>query len=291
MSDLTFKTPGQLDELVACLREADASTYLLGGGTDLVIRMRDRGISQGTLIDLTGVAGLDAVEATGDFITIGANVTYAAISEHPLITSQVPCLAQMASQIGSLQIRNMARIPGNLANASPAGDSLATLMALGARAHLINGQGEVRVLPVHEIVVGIGKTVLNRDEAIIQIAIPQPGPCQRSRYGKIGLGARSQVVIANVSLTMVLEFTADLARIDQARVVLGSAAPVAYHATEAEALLRGRKPDAGLAEELAAVLEKQVEASIKGIAMFQHKRNDIQGLALDMCAHLFRDAR
>ena len=291
MSDLIFKTPHHLDELVACLREADASTYLLGGGTDLVIRLRDRGISSGTLIDLTGVAGLDRIDSDPDFIRIGANVTYSAISEHPLVTGRIPCLAQMASQIGSLQIRNMARIPGNLANASPAGDSIATLMALGARAHLINGRGERRSLPVHELVLGIGKTALSRDEAIVQVAIPQPGPLQRSRYGKIGLGARSQVVIANVSLTMVLDFTPDRARIDRARVVLGSAAPVAYHAAEAEALLQGREPGPGLAQELAEVLESQVEASIKGIAMFQHKRNDIQGLALDMCAHLFRDVR
>ena len=290
MSNLTFKTPRHLDELAACLREADGSTYLLGGGTDLVIRMRDKGISQGTLIDLTGVAGLDTIAADADFITIGANVPYSVIGEHPLVTSQLPCLAQMARQIGSLQIRNMARIPGNLANASPAGDSIATLMALDARAHILDGQGERRALPVRELVVGIGRTALNRDDAIIQVAIPQPGPRRRCRYGKIGLGARREVVIANVSLTMVLEFSPE-ARIDRARVVLGSAAPVAYHATRAEALLQGRKPEPELAQELASILEIEVAESIQGIAMFQHKRNDIQGLALDMCAHLFRDVR
>jgi carbon-monoxide dehydrogenase medium subunit len=249
--------------------------------------MRDRGIDRGTLIDLTGVAGLEAITSDEDFIVIGANVTYSALGEHPLIIRRVPCLAQMASQVGSLQIRNMARIPGNLANASPAGDSTATLMALGAQAHILDGKGEIRVLPVQELVVGIGKTALNRDDAIIRIAIPQPGPNQRSRYGKIGLGARSQVVIANVSLTMVLDCSPGLERIERAQVVLGSAAPVAFHAAQAEALLQGRKPEPGLARELAVVLEAQVEASIKGIAMFQHKRNDIQGLALDLCAGLF----
>ena len=290
MSELTFKTPGTLDELVACLSEADASTYLLGGGTDLIIRMRDRGIHQGTLIDLQGVAGLDAIHMDGRSITIGANVTYARLSADPVITARIPCLAQMASQVGSTQIRNMARLPGNLANASPAGDAIATLMALEAKVHTLDGHGATRVRTMDQLVLGIGKTSLGRDEAIIKVEIPMPGPHERSRYGKIGLGARSQVVIANVSLTMVLSYQADPGRITDARIVLGSAAPLAYHATAAEALVQGRRPEPALALELAEALRVHVEASIKGIEMFMHKMNDVQGLALDMFTQLFPEA-
>ena len=81
-------------------------------------------MTRGTLIDLTGVAGLDRVQADGAWIHVGANVTYAQLADHPLVQADLPCLAQMAEQVGSAQIRNMARLPGNLANASPGGDAI-----------------------------------------------------------------------------------------------------------------------------------------------------------------------
>jgi CO/xanthine dehydrogenase FAD-binding subunit len=289
MGALAFKTPATLDQLAACLAQGDDTTYLLGGGTDLVIRMRDKGITRGTLIDLGGVAGLDRIEEDDRWISIGANVTYAALGASPLIAARVPCLGQMARQVGSAQIRNMARLPGNLANASPAGDAIANLMALDARLEILDGRGATTVRSVPELVTGIGRTTLARDQAIIRVRIPRPGPDQRSAYGKLGLGARREVVIANISLTLVLDYDAGRQVIRDARIVLGSAAPLAYHATTAEALVRGRRPDAALARELAEALRAHVEVSINGIEMFKHKMNDVQGLALDLFDRLFAE--
>jgi CO/xanthine dehydrogenase FAD-binding subunit len=289
MAGLTFKTPADLDQLVSCLAVADADTWLLGGGTDLVIRLRDRGITRGTLIDLTGVAGLDRIEADADWIGLGANVTYAQVADHPLVAAELPALAQMASQVGSTQIRNMARLPGNLANASPAGDAIANLMALEARVDVLDGRGETATRTVAEVVTGIGRTTLARDQAIVRIRVPRPGPGRRSAYGKLGLAARREVVIANVSLTLVVDFDPDRQVIRDARAVLGSAAPLAYHATRAEALLRGRRPGPALALELAEALRAHVEVSINGIEMFKHKLQDVQGLALDLFNRLFAD--
>jgi len=286
MSDLIYKTPSDLAELVSCLAAADATTYVLGGGTDFIIRMRDRGITEGTLIDITGIPGLDGIRLDGAWLRIGANATYAEIAESALVQATVPCLAEMARQIGSPQIRNMARLPGNIANASPAGDSIATLMALDASLGILNGRGASATRKVDGLVTGIGKTTLQRDEVITEVLIPRPGPHHRSAYGKIGMGARSQVVIANISMTMALDLPPG-GTIRNPRIVVGSAAPTAYHATDAEALLDGRVPDPRLAGELAEVMRAQVEASIKGIALFQHKMNDVQGLALDLCAGLF----
>jgi len=289
MSNLTYQAPASVAELAACLAQAQPGTRLLGGGTDLVIQLRDRGIQDGTLIDLTRVAGLDTISLEGDRISIGANVTYSELSEHPLIRSLVPCLGEMASQVGSLQIRNSARLPGNIANASPAGDSIATLMALDASVEILDGRGERSLRKVAAVVTGIGKTTLERDEAILAVHLPRPRPGQRSRYGKAGMGARAQVVIANISLTLVVDYDSALGLITGARAVLGSAAPLAYHARTAEALLCGRRPSPELGRELAEALRREVEVSIKGVEMFMHKLNDIQGLALDLFSHLFRD--
>jgi carbon-monoxide dehydrogenase medium subunit len=233
------------------------------------------------------VPELDRIDLEEDAVAIGANVTYADLAAHPFLLTRVPCLAQMADQVGSVQIRNMARLPGNIANASPAGDSIATLMALDATVRVLDGAGRISERRVDAVVTGIGRTTLQRGEAIVQVRIPRPGPLQRSAYGKVGMGARSRVVIANISLTLVLDYDPAQGRIRDPRVVLGSAAPVAFHAAQAEALLAGRRPDPALAGELAEVLRAQVKASIKEIAIFQHKLNDIRGLALDLFAQLF----
>jgi CO/xanthine dehydrogenase FAD-binding subunit len=115
MSNLSYKAPATVDELAGCLALADAGTRLLGGGTDLVIQMRDRGMTEGTLVDLTRVAGLDQVELEGDWISIGANVTYAEMAVHPLITGMVPCLARWPTR----SVRCRSAIPRGCPGTSP----------------------------------------------------------------------------------------------------------------------------------------------------------------------------
>lgn len=289
MCSMEFRTPESIDELAHFLGSTNDNTYILGGGTDLVIRLRDRGISQGTLIDMTGIKDLDYIRLEDSLFRIGANVPYARIAEDGGIRKHAACLATMASQVGSAQIRNMARLPGNIANASPAGDSIACLMALGARAGIMNSKGDMRWSPVEDIITGIGKTTLGRDEAIIEIIFPEPGNSCRSGYRKIGLAARNEVIIANVSLTLLADYDKERGVINASSIVIGSAAPKAYHAVEAELLLCGQKPGSRLAEDMAAVLRKHVEASINGIKMFRHKVNDIQGMALDLFYDVFND--
>lgn len=289
MCNMEFRTPESIDELAHFLRNADDNTYILGGGTDLVIRLRDRGISQGTLIDMTGIKGLDYIRLEEGLFRIGANVSYARIAEDDAVRKHAACLAAMASRVGSAQIRNMARLPGNIANASPAGDSIACLMALGASAGIMNSKGDTRWSRIEDIITGIGKTTLGRDEAIIEIVFPEPGNSCRSGYRKIGLAARNEVIIANVSLTLLADYDKELGVINDSSIVIGSAAPKAYHAVEAESLLRGQRPGSKLAADMTEALRKHVEASINGIKMFRHKLNDIQGMALDLFYDVFND--
>ena len=194
----------------------------------------------------------------------------------------------MASQIGSVQIRNTACLPGNLANASPGGDSIGTLLALDARVLILDAKGATRQVGIDDLVLGIGKTSLARNEAIIGVRIPVPDSA-RNGFGKLGLAARRQVVIANVSLTMVFDYQESKRRIREARIVLGAAAPKAFRAAGAEALCRDRKPSEALAGELAECLRLQVQESIRGNPLFLHKLNDVQGLARDVLHTIFAD--
>lgn len=288
MNSLRYEIPASIEALAQCLERADTSTHLLGGGTDLLPRFHGRAGGGVTLIDMTSIKGLDTIETSGGSVTIGANVTYTRIGQDPFIRKCLPCLSTMASQIGSVQIRNTARLPGNLANASPGGDAIGTLMALDAAAMILDAKGSTRAVCVADLVLGTGKTSLARSEAIIGIWIPVP-ESSRNGFGKIGLAARREVVIANVSLTMVFDFQEAEERIRNARIVLGAAAPKAFRATAAEALCLGRKPSALLAGELTDCLRLTVQDSIHGNPMFLHKLNDVQGLAWDVFHAIFSD--
>ena len=288
MPDLAFQTPATLEELTSCLRLAGPDTYLLGGGTDLVIRLRERGVTRGTLIDLTGVAGLDRVQADGAWIHVGANVTYAQLADHPLVQAGTcPAWPRWPSRWAPPRSATWPACPGTWPTPPRAGTPSPTLLALQAQAEILDGTGAAAWRTVPELVTGIGRTTLQPGEAIIGVRIPRPGRLQRSAYGKIGMGARTRVVIANLSLALVLEYDPDPGRILGARVALGSAAPVAFRSAVAEALLQGAAPTPALAQDLAEALRGEVKASIGAVAIFQHKLNDVRGLALDLFEQLF----
>jgi xanthine dehydrogenase FAD-binding subunit len=288
MASIRYEAPADLDALARCLAASGPDTCLLGGGTDLLPRFHGR-IPAGTaLIDLRSVQGLDRIEHLEGEIQLGANVTYTRLSEDPSIRRQLACLAEMASGVGSIQIRNAACLPGNLANASPGGDAIGTLLALDAQVLVLDSGGARRTVAIPELVLGIGRTSLARDEAIIGIRIPVPAS-PRNGFGKLGLGARREVVIANVSLTMVFDFREAEGVIAGARIVVGSAAPRAYRSPEAEDLCTGRPPSAALARELSDCLTRVVRASIGQNPLFAHKPSDVQGLALDVFQHIFAD--
>jgi xanthine dehydrogenase FAD-binding subunit len=286
MPELRFEMPSNLPELAECLAGAGDDTRLLGGGTDLLLQLPALRFQGTTLIDLSGMRELSEMRFEKDVLEIGANVTYARIAQDPFIRSRIPCLAAMAARIGSPQIRNCACLPGNLVNASPGGDAIGTILALDARVRLLNGAGAIRECAIDELVLGIGKTSLSRNEAIIGVRIPIPASPWNA-YGKIGLTPRREVIIANVSLTMVFEITEPDRRIRAARMVLGSTSPRAHRVSSAEALCVDQVPSSELAREVAEALKRDVAGTIGANPAFQHKLNDVRGLALDLFHELF----
>jgi xanthine dehydrogenase FAD-binding subunit len=289
MSKFIFETPGTLEELIECLHKTKDNSYILGGGTDFVIQMRKKRITQGTIIDMKGIKGLDEINVDEDQIKIGANVTYSQIYNSPGIKAHAACLAQMAVKVGSKQIQNMSGLPGNIVNASKAGDSIPALMALDASAKIINGKGETKLVKMQDLILEMGKTILNPDEAIMEILFPKPPVNARSSFGKIGHGARNELTIANVNLTMVIIYNQENNIIDKASIVIGAVAPIAFHAVEAEAFLQSKKPTRLLMDQLADLLQQQVEARLKRNVSSKHKINDIRGLAYDVFENIFSD--
>lgn len=114
--------------MTGCLKNADDRTFLLSGGTDLVIKLRKQGVYSGTIIDVSGIEELKYIRTDTDYLRVGANTTFAEISESHLVRQHAVCIAEAAAQVGSQQIRNAARMAGNVANSSPRGDSIPALL-------------------------------------------------------------------------------------------------------------------------------------------------------------------
>jgi CO/xanthine dehydrogenase FAD-binding subunit len=205
------------------------TSQVLAGGTDFMVDVNDGRRRPSDVVCTRAVPELRGWERDGDEIRIGAGVTYRELLEPPL-ADLVPALAQAARTVGSPPIRNAGTIGGNLATASPAGDTLPVLVALGARIEVASTRG-TRHVAVSDLFVGPKMTTLEPGELIISVRVP------RCRGGQeyLKVGVRNAMVIAVASLAMVVD--APFARIG---IGLGSVGPVPLRAADAEAWLTSR---------------------------------------------------
>jgi len=234
----SFASPASLVEAIA-LKESlgDAAAYV-AGGTDLGVQLRRRITQPAHLIALDSIDELRGMEVVGDELRIGGAVPHREIEESGLCTGSLRALAEACRTIGSVQTRNIGTIGGNLANASPAADIPPVLLAFGAVVDL-QGPGGERAVPIDEFFEGYRKTALRGSEVIRRVRIPLGGPDMCSAFVKLGRRKAMEISIACVGVS--LDLAAD-GVVTSAGIGLGSVAPTAVRAVEAEALLTGAVP-------------------------------------------------
>jgi CO/xanthine dehydrogenase FAD-binding subunit len=174
MRAFAYERPTRLDEAIGMLAEHGAAARPLAGGTDLIIRLRDRTVTPGVVVDLKRIADLDdgIVEAP-EGRTIGARATMTTILGDAGIGRDHQALAEAAAVVGSVQIRNRATLAGNIGNASPAADTIPALLVDDARV-VVAGPGGKRHVALDEILVRSGVTTLAADELITAVELPRP---------------------------------------------------------------------------------------------------------------------
>lgn len=215
--------PTTVDEAVQALTESPGA-QLLAGGTDFCVEVNFGLRRPLAVVGLRRVGELRRHEVTAERVVLGAGTTYADMGG-PALADALPALAAAARTVGSPQIRNAGTLGGNVATASPAGDTLPLLAALDARVRLRGPAGE-RTLPLAEVVTGVKRTSIAPDEVVVEVALDRrPGPQQFLK-----VGTRNAMVIAIASAAVVVDVEAR-----QVRVALGSVAPVPVRATDAEA--------------------------------------------------------
>jgi len=230
-------------------------TTPIAGGTDLMVRITGEiGPPPERLLDLSHVDELRGITLEAGGLVLGALTTYTDIRRSALVRAHLPALVEASATIGAAQIQNRGTLGGNIANASPAGDTLPILLAADAMI-LVGGQRGEREIAVKDFFVAYRKTALAPDELILHVRFPLPKGRQL-RFRKVG--TRRAQAISKVVLAMSWRDTGHDGWSD-VRVAFGSVAPTPMRAAATERFLEGSLPTPAVADEAAETLSGELE--------------------------------
>jgi len=229
-----YTAPTSLADALQLKKESGAEARVIAGGTDLILRMRDKVLSPSLLIDLRALS-LGNIVLGDDELCIGTSVSLSQVLENTDTQRLFPALLAACREFAGPPIRNRATLGGNIVNASPAADLVPPLGAYDAKVVLRSAGGE-RVLPLLEFFAGPGQSVIEPDEILTEIRLPLMPTLSAATF--IKLGQRRSMAISQVNVTTRLSINEESV-ISEARIVLGAVAPVPMRALAAEQVVSG----------------------------------------------------
>ncbi|HEA66482.1 MAG TPA: xanthine dehydrogenase family protein subunit M [Desulfobacterales bacterium] len=240
MKNFDYIRPVNMDNAVEALKKND-DAYLLAGGTDLLIGMKNNAVQPKCLIDLKSIPDIDSIEYRNGF-KLGPLTTIRDIEVSRSIRKKIPVLSQAAGTLGSIQIRNRATIGGNLCHASPAADMATILLAMDCHVKIASYKSE-KTIGLDQFYTGPNRTVIGRGEMLSEIIIPKDMERFKGVYLKYGPRKAMDIGIVNIALLLDADYERGLC--NQIMIALGAVAPTPIRAKGAEALLNGNRLKAG----------------------------------------------
>lgn len=221
-----------LASLFASMKEATPPFFLLAGGTDLMVLAKDGVLPEAaTWFDISDIPSLKGIVVDGDELVIGGGVTHSELAASPLIQSYAPALAQAAINVGSTQIRNRGTLAGNIANGSPAADTVPALFSLSAVVKLRSVRG-LRAVKIEDYALAPRRTVRAQDELIESVSIPVRAGMRGSW---LALAQRNALAISKISVAVSAVVQDE--KFAYLRIAFGSVGPTVLRAPKAEAAL------------------------------------------------------
>jgi carbon-monoxide dehydrogenase medium subunit len=240
-----------IQEALITLEGAPGPARPVAGGTDLLLDLQQgRHPPVHTLVDITSIPELNALEIRQDELFVGAAVPLNRVIDSPLVQKHAQGLYEAARLIGGPQVRNTATLGGNVGHSLPAADGAIALLSLGAEAEVAD-LGGCRRVPFETLFAGPGRSALDlRKELLVGFALSLRKEGQASAFRRV---MRPQgVAIAILNMGVWLQRAGDC--IEAVRLAAGPAGPRPFRARAAEAVLRGQKPDPASLEEAAGAL-------------------------------------
>lgn len=237
-----YLKPGGLSDALFALHQAGSTVRPLAGGTDIIIQVRENRRPVDTLVDLKAIPELTSISRADDGgLLLGAAVSCSSIYQTPGLRESYPALVDSASLIGGVQIQHRASIGGNLCNASPAADSIPSLIVLNATC-IIAGPNGRRELPVSQFCTGPGTNALLPGEMLLALRFPPPAKHSGSAYLRFIPRNEMDIAVAGAGAWVVLDERGET--ITGARIGLGAVAPTPLSVETAAQALIGKPANA-----------------------------------------------
>ena len=253
MQAFDYVRASSVDEVVSLLAQNGDQARVLSGGTDLLVALREGRRQAKLVIDVKGLPETSQVEySPQDGLKFGASVPCYRLYNNKEIAAAYPGLMDSARLIGGVQIQGRASIGGNLCNASPAADSIPSLIAHGTTC-VIAGPNGTRELPVEEFCVAPGRNALQNGEFLVSLKLPPVQPGFGAAY--LRFIPRNEMDIAVVGAGAAVQLDESRNNFVSARVSLGAVAPKPLYIPEAGAALEGKPVIAATLEEAAKIAQ------------------------------------
>ena len=278
------ESPTRLEAAYALLADASGPPWRpIAGGTDLMVQVTgELGEPPERILDIWALDELRGIGVEGDALVIGALTTYTELRRSPIVAEFEPALVEAAATIGAAQIQNRGTIGGNVINASPAGDTLPVLLAMGAEMVLGSAGGE-RTVAADDFWPAYRTTARRDDELLLRVRIPLVADRQ-VRFRKIG--TRRAQAISKVVMALAWRSAAADDPWTDVRLALGSVAATTVRAAAAEAAIEGKRPTREVADVAAAALASEI-SPIDDVRSTADYRRAVAGRVLH---RLIRDA-
>ncbi|WP_026581677.1 FAD binding domain-containing protein [Bacillus sp. J33] len=254
VSNIDMISPSSLSECLAFLSQSNKKHRLIAGGTDAAVRMKEGKWLPEIWINIKNIKELRYIEEKEGCIHIGPLTTHTDIVRSTLLKRKADVLVEAAREVGATQMQNMGTIGGNIATASPAGDTIPALYVLGAVIEL-SSLDTKRLVPIEQFFIGPGRTVLRENEIITNILIQPQKPNEFGIFQKLGPRKAQSISIVNVAISLKM---IEERKCHTGKIAFGAVGPTIIRAKKCESLLSQGPLTEELIQNIAKIAWKEV---------------------------------
>jgi xanthine dehydrogenase iron-sulfur cluster and FAD-binding subunit A len=272
MKKFDYYQPQSLKDAYKLMEKLQGRAKYLAGGTDIIVRVKQKAIHPDALISLRGIGALKNVDSNGG-LSLGSMTLFRDMERNPFIAKEYPALTQAVRVLANPQVRNVATVGGNLCNAAPSADCAPPLMVMGARL-VLEGPGGRREVSIDDFFKGPGENSMEEAELLTQIKIPKKTHHTGMAFLKVGRVAQD-IAIVNAAALLVL----DNKKCRKCRLAVGAVAPVPLRLNKVEKLIEGEEIGPDLLDQIGRMVEQEV-SPITDVRSTEEYRRTMSGVLI-----------